>query len=56
MVGTVSRIWALPTALFIGQTPLGMSDTNAMKQLRGLKHENWPVCDPRAVPPGEYGL
>jgi hypothetical protein len=28
-----------------------------MKQLRGPKHENWPVCDPRAAaPPGEYGL
>jgi hypothetical protein len=35
-----------------------MSITNAMKQLRGPKHENWPVCvcDPRAAPPGEYGL
>jgi hypothetical protein len=34
-----------------------MSNTNAMKQLRGPKHENWPVCDPRApAPPGEYGL
>jgi hypothetical protein len=30
--------------------------TNAMKQLRGPKHENWPACDPRAAPPGEYGL
>jgi hypothetical protein len=32
-----------------------------MKQLRGPKHENWPVCDPatRALPlprPGGYGL
>jgi hypothetical protein len=27
-----------------------------MKQLRGTKHENWPVCDPRAAPPREYGL
>jgi hypothetical protein len=27
-----------------------------MKKLRGPKHENWPVCDPRAAPPGEYGL
>jgi hypothetical protein len=27
-----------------------------MKQLRGPKHENWPVCDPRAAPAGEYGL
>jgi hypothetical protein len=27
-----------------------------MKQLRGPKHENWPVCDARAAPPGEYGL
>ena len=33
-----------------------MSNTNAMKQLRGPKHENWPVCDPRAAPPEEYGL
>jgi hypothetical protein len=33
-----------------------MSNTNAMKQLRGPKHENWPVCDPRAAPPGECGL
>jgi hypothetical protein len=33
-----------------------MSNTNAMRQLRGSKHENWPVCDPRAAPPGEYGL
>jgi hypothetical protein len=45
-----------PTALFNGQTPFGMSNTNAMKQLRGPKHENWPACDPRAAPPGEYGL
>jgi hypothetical protein len=22
----------------------------------GPKHENWPVCDPRAAPPGECGL
>jgi hypothetical protein len=55
-LGTVSRIQALPTALFNGLTPLGMSNTNAMKQLRGPNHENWPVCDPRAAPPGEYGL
>jgi hypothetical protein len=33
-----------------------MSNTGAMKQLRGPKHENWPVCDPRAAPPGEHGL
>jgi hypothetical protein len=33
-----------------------MSNTNAMKQLRGPKHENWPACDPRATPPEEYGL
>jgi hypothetical protein len=58
MPGTLSRIQALPTALFNGQTPLGVSNTDAMKQLRGPKpkHENWPVCDPRAAPPGEYGL
>jgi hypothetical protein len=36
--------------------PLGMSNADAVKQLRGPKHENWPVCDPRAAPPGEYGL
>jgi hypothetical protein len=36
--------------------PLGMPNANAMKQLRGLKHENWPACDPRAAPPEEYGL
>jgi hypothetical protein len=36
---------------YIGQTPLGMSDTDAMKQLRGPKHENWPVCDPRHALP-----
>jgi hypothetical protein len=47
---------ALPTALFNGQNPLGMSNAGAMKQLRGPKHENWPVCDPRAAPPGDYGL
>jgi hypothetical protein len=55
-VGTISRIQALSTALFNGQTPLGMSNTDAMKQLRGPKHENWPACDPRAAPPEEYGL
>jgi hypothetical protein len=33
-----------------------MSNTGAMKQLRGPKHENWPACDPRAAPPEEYGL
>jgi hypothetical protein len=33
-----------------------MSDTNAMKQLRGPKHDNLPVCDPRAAPPAEQGL
>jgi hypothetical protein len=27
-----------------------------MRQLRGPKHENWPVCDLRAAPPGGYGL
>ena len=27
-----------------------------MKQLRGPKHENWPVCDPHAAPRGEHGL
>jgi hypothetical protein len=56
LLGTVLRIQALPTALFNGQNPLGVSNTNVMKQLRGLKHENWPVCDPRAAPPGKYGL
>jgi hypothetical protein len=37
-----------------------MPNTGAMKQLRGPKHENWPVCDPatRALPclQAEYGL
>jgi hypothetical protein len=32
------------------------ANTNAMKQLRGPKHENWPVCDPRAAAPAGYGL
>jgi hypothetical protein len=27
-----------------------------MKLLRGPIHENWPVYDPHAAPPGEYGL
>jgi hypothetical protein len=31
-------------------------ELNAAKQLRGPKHKNWPVCDPRAAPPGGYGL
>ena len=49
------------TALYNGQNPLTMSNTNTMKQLRGpklSKHENWPVvCDTRALAlPGEYGL
>jgi hypothetical protein len=53
----ISCIEALPTALSNGQTPLGMSNANAMKQLRGPKHENWPVCDPRAAPPaGAWGI
>jgi hypothetical protein len=26
-----------------------MSNTDAVKQLRGPKYENWPVCDPRAL-------
>jgi hypothetical protein len=59
MLGTVLSLSAPPTALFNGKTPLGMSNTDAMKLLRGPKHENWPVCDmcdPRAAPPGEYGL
>jgi hypothetical protein len=40
-----------------------MSNTNAMCyettgkcEVRNTKHGNWPVCDPRAAPPGEYGL
>jgi hypothetical protein len=56
LIGTISRKMVLLAALSNGQNPLGMSNTGAMKQLRGPKHENWPVCDPRAVPPGEYGL
>jgi hypothetical protein len=56
LIGTISRKMVLLAALSNGQNPLGMSNTGAMKQLRGPKHENWPGCDPRAVPPGEYGL
>ena len=33
-----------------------MSNADAMKQLRGPKHENWPVYGPRAAPPAEHGL
>jgi hypothetical protein len=54
----IYSIQALPTALFNGQTPLGVRcvqygcyETTYNIQLRGLpkpKHENWPVCDPRA--------
>jgi hypothetical protein len=54
-LGTALRILALATALSNGQNPLGVSNANAMKQLRGPKHENWPVYDPRAAPPGGYG-
>jgi hypothetical protein len=33
------------------------SRTGAMKQLPARSEtRNWPVCDPRAAPPGEYGL
>jgi hypothetical protein len=53
---SVSRIKALPTALSNGQNALGMSNTNAVKQLRGPKHGNWPVLGPCAAPTGEYGL
>jgi hypothetical protein len=27
-----------------------------MKQVRGPKHENWPVCDPRAARLGNMAL
>jgi hypothetical protein len=27
-----------------------------IKQLRGPKHENWAVCDPRAAPPAAWGI
>jgi hypothetical protein len=32
--------------------------SNCDCEVRNTKHENWPVCDPRAAPapPGEYGL
>jgi hypothetical protein len=33
-----------------------MSNADAMKQLRGPKHENWLVCGPRAAPPAAHGL
>jgi hypothetical protein len=43
-----SRIYALPTALFNGQTPLDVPNTGAMKQLRGPKHGNWELARPTA--------
>ena len=33
-----------------------MSNTNAVKQLLGPKHENWPLGDPRASAPGNCDL
>jgi hypothetical protein len=42
-LGTISRTMALATAVSNGQNPLVMSNTGAAKQLRGPKHENWPV-------------
>ena len=33
-----------------------MSNTNAVRGLRGLKYENWPLGDPRAAAPGKYDL
>ena len=33
-----------------------MSNTNAVRELRGPKYENWPLGDPRAAAPGKYDL
>ena len=33
-----------------------MSNTNAVRGLRGPKYENWPLGDPRAAAPGKYDL
>jgi hypothetical protein len=59
--GTVLRIKALPTALFNGQTPLGMSNAHAMKQLRVREDRNTKigpcaVCSRRAAPPAAWGI
>jgi hypothetical protein len=40
----------LPTALSNGQTPLGMSNTNAIKQLRGARNTKIGPCAARALP------
>jgi hypothetical protein len=47
------------TALSNAQNPLGMSNANAVKTncvVRNAKTGPWPVWDPRAAPPGGYGL
>jgi hypothetical protein len=33
-----------------------MSNTGAVRGLRGPKYENWPLSDPRAAAPGKYDL
>ena len=33
-----------------------MSNTNAVRGLRGPKYENWRLGDPRAAAPGKYDL
>ena len=33
-----------------------MSNTNAVRGLRGPKYENWPLGNPRAAAPGKYDL
>ena len=33
-----------------------MSNTNAVRELRGPKYETWPLGDPRAAAPGKYDL
>jgi hypothetical protein len=42
-----------------GQKPLGMSNANAVKQLREVRNTKTRLCGtwgPRTAPPGEYGL
>jgi hypothetical protein len=29
---------------------------NPVRYVQYECYKNWPVCDPRAAPPGEYGL
>jgi hypothetical protein len=54
-VGTIARVMALPTALPNGQNPLGMSNTNPMKQLRGPKHATCGKCGENGRPHAKMG-